>query len=169
MLKMKKMLIAYYSWSNGNTKRIAEQLQAETGADIIRIETLRPYAGSYDEVVEQGKREANSGFEPELQPMDVDLSGYDVIAVGTPTWWYTMAPAVLTFLKGNDFSGKTVALFMTNGGWPGHVIKDMTAACPGADVQCPARIRFDSQGGDRLETPQAEIDAWIQSVKGLLA
>lgn len=100
----------------------------------------------------------NSGFEPELQPMDVDLSGYDVIAVGTPTC-----------LKGNDFSGKTVALFMTNGGWPGHVIKDMTAACPGADVQCPARIRFDSQGGDRLETPQAEIDAWIQSVKGLLA
>ena len=42
-----------------------------------------------------------------------------------PTWWYTMAPAVLTFLTTNDFTGKTVIPFMTNGGWPGHVIKDM--------------------------------------------
>ena len=30
---MKKMLIAYYSWSNGNTKAIAEALQKATGAD----------------------------------------------------------------------------------------------------------------------------------------
>lgn len=29
---MRKMLIVYYSWSNGNTKRIAEQLQTATGA-----------------------------------------------------------------------------------------------------------------------------------------
>ena len=36
---MKKMLIVYYSWSNENTKRIAEQLANETGADIARIET----------------------------------------------------------------------------------------------------------------------------------
>lgn len=40
---MKKMLIAYYSWSNGNTQRVAEQLQAVTGADIMRIETVQPY------------------------------------------------------------------------------------------------------------------------------
>lgn len=44
-----------------------------------------------------------------------------------------MAPAVKTFLHEQDFTGKTVVPFMTNGGWPGHVIKDMKAACPGAD------------------------------------
>ena len=36
---MKKMLIAYYSWSNGNTKAIAEALQKATGADIDRLDT----------------------------------------------------------------------------------------------------------------------------------
>lgn len=36
---MKKMLIIYYSVSNGNTKLIAEKLQKATGADIARIET----------------------------------------------------------------------------------------------------------------------------------
>lgn len=43
-----------------------------------------------------------------------------------------MAPAVLTFLTVNDFTGKTVIPFMTNGGWPGHVIKDMKDKCKGA-------------------------------------
>lgn len=29
---MKKMLIVYYSWSNGNTKKLAEEIQQTTGA-----------------------------------------------------------------------------------------------------------------------------------------
>ena len=58
---MKKMLVVYYSWSNGNTKRIAEQLTNGTGADIARIETTEPYSGSHEDVVEQGKREVEAG------------------------------------------------------------------------------------------------------------
>ena len=96
------------------------------------------------------------------------ISDYDVIAVGTPTWWYTMAPAVRTFLHENDFSGKTVVPFMTNGGWPGHVIKDMKSFCKGAKAACDMQIQFDSTGGSKLETSQDKINKWIQSVKKLL-
>lgn len=60
-----------------------------------------------------------------IKPLDADVQNYDVIAVGTPTWWYTMAPAVKTFLNSQKWEGKTVVPFMTNGGWPGHVIKDI--------------------------------------------
>lgn len=42
----KRMLIVYYSVSNGNTERIAQWLQKATGADIARIETVKPYTGS---------------------------------------------------------------------------------------------------------------------------
>ena len=122
---MKKMLIVYYSWSNGNTERIAKKLESIAGGELLKIDTATPYSGSYNDVVDQGQREVNSGYEPELKPIDVNIADYDVIAVGTPTWWYTMAPAVKTFLHQNDLSGKTVVPFMTNGGWPGHVIKDM--------------------------------------------
>ena len=111
---MKKMLVVYYSWSNGNTKRIAEQLTNGTGADIARIETTEPYSGSHEDVVEQGKREVEAGFMPQINPISVNLADYDVIAIGTPTWWYTMAPAVLTFLTTNDFTGKTVIPFCTS-------------------------------------------------------
>ena len=77
---------------------------------------LNAYKGTYEEVVNQGKREVEKGFMPQIKPLSVNLSDYDVIAIGTPTWWYTMAPAVLTFLTTNDFSEKTVIPFMTNGG-----------------------------------------------------
>ena len=162
---MKKMLVAYYSWSNGNTKRIAQKLADETGADIARIETTEPYRGSHEEVVEQGQREVEAGFMPQINPLSVNIADYDVFAIGTPTWWYTMAPAVLTFLTTNDFAGKTVIPFMTNGGWPGHVIKDMKEKCKGANFMHEMQIRFDSMGKDHLETPERVIDQWIEQIK----
>ena len=164
-IKMKKMLVVYYSWSNGNTKKIAEQLADETGADIARIETTEPYRGSHEDVVEQGKKEVEAGFMPRINPLSVNLADYDAIAIGTPTWWYTMAPAVLTFLTTNDFTGKTVIPFMTNGGWPGHVIKDMKENCKGATFAHEMQIQFDSNGKDHLETSEDVITEWIEQVK----
>ncbi len=165
---MKKLLIVYYSWSNGNTERIAKMLQKEAGGDLLKIDTKTPYAGSYDEVVEQGQEEVKRGYEPEIKSVDKNIADYDVIAVGTPTWWYTMAPAVRTFLHEQDFSGKTVIPFMTNGGWPGHVIKDMKDMCEGAQFACDLQVQFDSTSGSDLETTQEEIDKWIEKVKKIL-
>ena len=162
---MKRVLTVYYSWSSGNTERIAKLLQKEIGGDIIRIDTITPYEGSYEDVVNQGQEEVNRGYEPEIKPLGVNISDYDVIAVGTPTWWYTMAPAVRTFLHTESFTGKTVIPFMTNGGWPGNVIKDMKTACKGADIKCEMQIQFDSTGGSKLETPMVDITKWIQNVK----
>ena len=79
-----------------------------------------------------------------------------------------MAPAVLTFLTTNDFTGKTVIPFMTNGGWPGHVIKDMEENCKGAAFAHEMQIQFDSTGGSRLETPMEDITKWIQNVKKII-
>lgn len=42
-----KTVIVYYSYGS-NTKKIAEMIQKKTGADILRIETVTPYTGSYN-------------------------------------------------------------------------------------------------------------------------
>ena len=165
---MKRVLTVYYSWSNGNTERIAKMLQKEIGGDIVRIDTITPYEGSYDDVVNQGQEEVQRGYEPEIKPLGVNISDYDVIAVGTPTWWYTMAPAVLTFLHTESFADKTVIPFMTNAGWPGKGIKDMKTACKGADIKYEMEIQFDSTGGSWLETPMEDITKWIQNVKKII-
>ena len=167
-MKMKRVLTVYYSWSNGNTERIAKMLQKEIGGDIVRIDTITPYEGSYDDVVNQGQEEVQRGYEPEIKSLGVNISDYDVIAVGTPTWWYTMAPAVLIFLHTESFVDKTVIPFMTNAGWPGNVIKDMKTACKGADIKYEMEVQFDSTGGSRLETPMEDITKWIQNVKQII-
>lgn len=162
------MLIVCYSFSNGNTRSIAEQLQRATGADIAQIDTVTPYppyTGASCEMVEPARKEVEAGYCPEIKPLGVNISDYDVIAVGTPTWWYSPAPAVMTFLKANDWNGKTVIPFMTHGGWPGHVIRDIRANCKGAEFLGELQVQYDSDGGSRLITKQSGIDEWIGHVR----
>lgn len=164
---MKKLLIVYYSWSCGNTKRIAELLQKETGGALQRLETVVPYEGSYNDVVAQGQREVNRHYQPALKPLEKDPKDYDIIVLGTPTWWYTMAPAMSTFLAEHSLAGKTVVPFSTHGGWPGHAIKDLEGAAKGAKCLLPKEVQFGSTGGDQLITPEKELEAWCREVAAL--
>ena len=77
------------------------------------------------------------------------------------------------FLGGRSLSGLVIfgSLMMTNLSAEqlvGRVIKNMKAACPGANFACEMQVKFDSNGGDCLETPESKIDAWAQSAKALL-
>ena len=83
---MGKSLIVYYSM-DGNTRQIAERIQAETGFPLIQLETAEPYTGTDAEIVAQGQEEVNRGYQPPLKPLGVDLEAYDTFLVGTPTWW----------------------------------------------------------------------------------
>lgn len=156
---MKKIVI-YYSYG-GNTRKIAERIQEILGADIKEIETGEPYNGSYDDVVEQGQREVNSGFMPEIKHMDIDLSQYDTVILGTPVWWYTFAPAMKTFLNKVDLSGKKIYPFATNGGWIGHTFKDVEEICAQAQVQQGLNIRFN---GEKQLTAEADILRWAKDI-----
>lgn len=62
---------------------------------------------------------------------------------------------------------KNLVPFQTHGGWPGHVLEDITTACEGAEVTCDMQVKFDSTGGDHLETKKTEIEAWAQKVNAL--
>lgn len=165
---MKDMLIVYFSASCGNTERVAIELEEATGADMARIRTAEPYPSDHQALVDQGKDEVEAGLMPDLEPLNFAPEDYDVVAIGTPTWWYTMAPAVRSFIAAHAWAGKTVVPFMTNGGWPGTVIRDIEAACAGATIACPMCVRFDSSGGSHLITPKREIQAWARRVRDLL-
>lgn len=155
-----KSIIIYYSFG-GNTRAVAELIQESTGADIAEIKTVKPYTGSYNDVVDQGQREVNEGFMPEIVKNDIDLSKYDTIILGTPVWWYTFAPAMKTFLNSADLSGKTVYPFATNGGWIGHTFKDFKDACKGAEVKDGLNIRFNQE---KMLTSESEIRKWIAEI-----
>ena len=110
-----KILVAYYSYS-GNTRFAAERIQQATGGKLFEIKPVTPYPADYDACVDQVKKEISDGFRPELAEKVKEFDQYEVIFVGTPNWWSTMAPPVLAFLSSYEFSGKTVIPFVTHGG-----------------------------------------------------
>jgi len=110
-----KILTAYYSYS-GNTRKIAQEIHKKVGGVTVEIEVVTAYPASYDDVVAQAKKEIAEDYEPPIKTNVQNISEYDVIFIGSPVWWYTIAPPVVAFLSEHDLSGKTVVPFVTHGG-----------------------------------------------------
>jgi flavodoxin len=150
---MKKGLVAYYSHS-GTTKRIAEQIHKVVGGDLFEIREATPYPRDYNAVLDKAKHDINNGFKPTLKDKIPEICDYDLIIVGSPNWWSTIAPPVATFLTRANYSNKTIAPFITHGGGGlGHTIEDIRKLCPGANVL---------EGFDANRSSQ--IQAWLKSL-----
>jgi flavodoxin len=57
-------------------------IASKTGADIVAIDTVKSYTGTYDEIVNQGQEEVNRGFQPEIKDIGVNPAEYDEIIIG---------------------------------------------------------------------------------------
>ena len=127
-----RILVAYFSWSSShNTETMAEYVAGATGGELFRLIPETPYTTDYDAVIDQAQKEKNEGARPKLRE---DLSAeqwenYDVIFIGYPIWWGIAAWPVDTFVKNNDFTGKTVIPFATSSssgmGQSGSLLADM--------------------------------------------
>lgn len=113
--KSENILIIYLSRTN-NTKVLAEIIYQEVGGDLVALELKNPYPEDYDAIVKQVAEENESGFLPLLKT-HLDMSKYDTIFLGFPTWGMQLPPPVKSFLHKNDLSGKTVIPFNTNAGY----------------------------------------------------
>ena len=109
-----KTLVLYYS-QTGTTKAVAEAIQNNLGADIAEVVPVAPYDGDYGSTIARGRQEMVEGIYPELQPLTVDVSKYDVVFIGFPIWFGTYANPIETLLNTVDFSGKKVVPFCTFG------------------------------------------------------
>ena len=103
-----KKVIVYYSY-RGNTKSIAEMIQKSTGADIARIETVVPYDGDYNSVVNQGQDEVNSGYCPEIKPLNIDLSKYAALSRDIPITEYAPLKIKMAITGNGQASKEQVA------------------------------------------------------------
>ena len=155
----KKILVTYFSWS-GNTKVIAEKIHTQVGGDIFRIEPVTPYPDDYQETAYGiAKEQKDKGIHPPIK--NTDISSYDVIFVGTPAWWYTMAPPVMTFLEQNNFEGKIIVPFVTHGGGGSYTIdKDMAKLAKGAKVLSPFVVA--NRGNSNTDK---NITEWLDNLR----
>lgn len=109
-----KKLVLYYS-ETGSTKAVAEELQKQLKADIECIEAVVPYSGNFQETMQRGQKEMQSGETPAIKPLKKKIADYDIIFLGYPIWFGTYAMPIATLVKENDFAGKTIVPFCTFG------------------------------------------------------
>lgn len=146
--KRKNSLVVYYSrkgsnylngkivnLKTGNTEVVAKKIQALTGSDIFRIETLNQYPSDFNETTDIAQKEKNENIRPELTAKINNIDDYDIIYLGYPIWWDTMPMALFTFLESYDFRGKTIIPFCTHEGSAlGSSVSDVKKLCPEANV-----------------------------------
>ena len=112
-----KSAIIYYSYS-GNTKKVARILQeqlSQQGA-VDEIELQADESKSFFSQAGRAFLHKRTG----LRGVNFDLSGYDLICLGTPVWAFGPAPAMNTYLdRCSGVENKEAILFATYGSGAG--------------------------------------------------
>lgn len=156
----KKILVVYFSHS-GNTKEIANQIKELTDGDIFEILPAKAYPSDYQACVDQAKKEINANYKPALKTKLKSISSYDIIFVGSPCWWATMAPPVATFLSSYDLTGKTIVPFMTHeGSRMGRYASDIKKLCPKAKILEGLPVR-----GSNVKEAKGDVNKWLREIK----
>ncbi len=114
-----KTLVVYYSAQN-HTKAVAEQIAENLNADIFEIEPEEKYSDADLDWTDRDSRVSKEHDDESLRNIKLkkdtvdNWSDYDTVLIGYPIWWGTAAWPVDTFVKSNDFEGKTVIPFCTS-------------------------------------------------------
>ncbi|MBQ6520011.1 MAG: SUMF1/EgtB/PvdO family nonheme iron enzyme [Anaerolineaceae bacterium] len=151
-----KILIAFFSWS-GNTRRIAQEIQHQTGADIIEVAPITPYSSDYNTCLMEAQRDQHDKARPELANHVAHMDEYDVILLGYPNWWASIPMPIASFLEEYDFSGKRIIPFCSHGGGRfGQSITAIAKLAPNSDIGDGLSIHY--SGGSSMPD---DVSAWL--------
>lgn len=155
------VLIVYFSHS-GNTHKLTEMIQAETGADVFRLTPVEEYG---DDLFERAQDELNNGIRPELTelPEQETIDQYDTILLGFPIWWYDLPMPVWTFLESCDLSGKTIIPYFTHNGSSNGAgsIGTIEELCPDSTVMSGDAL---SIAGRSVDGSEAKVKDWLTGI-----
>lgn len=153
-----KILIAFFSWS-GNTRGIAQEIQAQTGADLFEITLVQPYSADYNTVLMEAQEDQHNQARPELAEHIPDMEEYDVILLGYPNWWASIPMPIASFLEEYDFAGKTIIPFCSHGGGRfGQSLSVIAKLAPDAAIGEGLSVHY--SGGALLSD---DVAAWLQA------
>lgn len=132
--KTGKTLVVYYS-ASGNTERVAKDIAEAAGADLFEIVPTEVYTSEDLNWTNSDSRVSREHDDESLRDVPLtttevpDWDSYDTVFIGYPIWWGIAAWPVDTFVKNNDFTGKTVIPFATSSssgmGQSGSLLADM--------------------------------------------
>lgn len=114
-----KVLVVYYS-ATGNTENVAKIIASNTNADVFEITPEKEYTADDLNWRNNQSRVCIEHDNPDKRNVELvkvtpdNFGDYDTVFIGYPIWWGIAAWPVDNFIKGNDFTGKTVIPFCTS-------------------------------------------------------
>ena len=160
--KTGKTLVVYYS-ASGNTERVAKDIAEAAGADLFEIVPTEVYTSEDLNWTNSDSRVSREHDDESLRDVPLtttevpDWDSYDTVFIGYPIWWGIAAWPVDTFVKNNDFTGKTVIPFATSSssgmGQSGTLLSEMAGTGDWQDGQ-----RFSSGAS------QSDVADWVSGL-----
>ena len=157
-----KTLVVYYS-ASGNTERVAKDIVEAAGADLFEIVPTEVYTSEDLNWTNSDSRVSREHDDESLRDVPLtttevpDWDSYDTVFIGYPIWWGIAAWPVDTFVKNNDFTGKTVIPFATSSssgmGQSGTLLSEMAGTGDWQDGQ-----RFSSGAS------QSDVADWVSGL-----
>jgi flavodoxin len=108
-----KTLVVFYSRS-GTTRAIAQALSAALKCDLEEITEPKPRTGFLGYI--RSLLEARRKHPSIIAPKKHDVSSYDLVAIGTPVWAWSLSSPVRAYLTTTASQLPEVAFFCTLGG-----------------------------------------------------
>jgi len=131
---MNKVLVVFYSNSK-TTESLAEEIALLTDGDFRELIPETPYSFDYNTAAKQARNEIERGYCPKLSSGLEPIDGYTHIFIGSPNWFKSFAPPVLSFLRHTDLAGKTIIPFCTHGGGGfGSIESCIAIECPNSKM-----------------------------------
>lgn len=171
LVDSEKILIVYLTRTK-NTKALAEMIHERVGGTLVELELVTPYPEDYKAIVAQVAMENETEVLPPLKTK-VDVSKYDLVFVGFPTWGMQLPPPMKTFLSENDLSGKTVIPFNTNAGYGiGSSFETVEELCPESKIlegfTTKGGVERDGilfvMDGNKETEVKKEVNDWLSSL-----
>lgn len=142
---MGKKIVAYFS-ASGVTRKAAEKIAKEEGADLFEIKPVTPYTKVDLDWTNKNSRSSVEMNDPASRPEIAEKLGnmneYDEVFLGFPIWWYVAPHIINSFLESYDFTGKTIKPFATSGSSGYGKSNDaLIASAPGAKFEAGRMVR----------------------------
>lgn len=154
---MKKALVVYYSLFQ-NTMNLAFEIAAQIDGDIRELVPDYNYSFDYNTAVKEVRNQIDRGFCPKLISGGESIDDYETIFIGTPNWFKTLAPPVMSFIKQHNLSGKIIIPFCTHGGGGfGQIENDIAKECPNSIILPGIAV-------NGLAEPE-EVRKWLKHIR----
>ena len=93
--------LVLYASRTGNTERVAQRIQATLDCDMLEVEPQEPYDNDYNAMLERAQEELAAIRQGNFPPVKTSMESfddYDIVFVGYPIWYGSMATPMQTFL-----------------------------------------------------------------------